>query len=61
MKNFRLFWTFFVPGRRLSQDFCCCSCAGRTKGQQKGQQDKEFVFVPGQRDNGTSRLVETLL
>ena len=37
--NFGLFWTFFFP--ETSRDFCCCSCP-RTK----GQQDKEFVFVP---------------
>ena len=46
----------FVPGdRSLSRDFCPCPCPGT-----KGQRDKDFFFVPGQRDNGTSRPLETL-
>ena len=45
-----------VPGQRcLSRDICSCPCPGT-----KGHRDKIF-FVPGQRDNGTSRPVETLL
>ena len=59
-----IFWPFFghfvprdVPGQRvLSRDICSCPCPGT-----KGQRDKKKKFVPGQRDNGTSRPVETLV
>ena len=46
-----------VPGQRsLSRNFCTCPCPGT-----KGQRDRQNFFVPGQRDNGTSRPLETLL
>ena len=46
-----------VPGQRsLSRDIYSCPCPGT-----KGHRDKENVLVPGQRDSGTSRPVESLL
>ena len=39
-----------VPGQKsLSRDICSCPCPGT-----KGHRDKNFFFVTGQRDNGTS-------
>ena len=46
-----------VPGQTsLSRDIYSCPCPGT-----KGHRDKENVLVPGQRDSGTSRPVETLV
>ena len=70
LTSFENFLSRDVPGQRsLLRDFCCCSCPGT-----KGQRDKETFFVPGQRtarqgnffvtgqrDNGTSRSLETLI
>ena len=46
-----------VPGQKSSsRDIYSCPCPGT-----KGHRDKENVLVPGQRDSGTSRPVETLV
>ena len=57
---FEKFWYILsqdVPGEKsLSRDICSCPCPGT-----KGHRDKNFFFVPGQWDNGTSRPVDTLV
>ena len=61
------FWSFFwknlilfVPGRPGTEEFVPEHLV-LPLSRDKGTPGQEFFFVPGQRDNGTSRPVETLI
>ena len=50
----------FVPGRPGTEEFVPGFLL-LPMSRDKGTPGQEFFFVPGQRDNGTSRPVETLI
>ena len=58
---FLFFWeAYFVPGRDGTEEFVPGHLL-LPLSRDKGTPGQEFFFVPGQRDNGTSRPVETLV
>ena len=59
--GFLFFWEgYFVPGRDGTEEFVPGHLL-LPLSRDKGTPGQEFFFVPGQRDNGTSRPVETLV